>query len=68
MALVKETLKNDILSICNSAKNTQMSEEEFSTQLANAIDTFIKTAVVNVSVVVSSGSSAGTWAGVGSLS
>jgi hypothetical protein len=74
MALNKPGLKAAILAICNNAKTTSMTEEDFADQLANAIDTFVKTGTVTtpagvaVQVSPASGTGATTAPGIGTIS
>lgn len=60
MALVKTTLKADILAILTGMRTeTEISDDEFADKLAMAIDKYIKTATVTVSAgiaVATSGS------------
>lgn len=75
MALDKAGLKNNIKGILNSLKNYDGSNgktqddaiEKFSTDLSNAIDTFVKTGTVTTNVNVTGVTTGtGTTSGVGS--
>jgi len=72
MALVKQTLENEIRGILNSLKNETdqaTAIDEFANRLATAIDNYIKTATVTTTVTGASQSGgAVTGTGTGTLS
>jgi hypothetical protein len=76
MALVKQTLEFQILNLLTDLSkrtdNQQQSNQDFAKELASIIDTYIKSAIVNVNVTVATAGTAtaqtGTGSGVGTLS
>jgi len=71
MALVKQTLKSEILSILNTLKDeTDQANaiDQFADRLATAIDNYIKSATVTTTVTVTCPSGQGTGTGTGTLS
>jgi hypothetical protein len=67
VALNPATLQASLLSIFNSAKGSQMSEADFAAYMSNAIDTYIKTATVMVTIPGALGGGSGL-PGTGTLS
>jgi len=65
MALVQATLKTNLLSLFNLMKQNEMSEANFSDQLATIINNHIKTAqvTVNAGIPVATSGSAAAQAG-----
>lgn len=69
MALNKATLKAELLSIYNDAKTTPMTEDTFADRVSTAIDNYIKTAIVNTGITLTTPDTInGTTTGTGTLS
>jgi len=51
MALDKEGLTANLLTLYNQAKASEITEADFAAGVADAIDTYVKTATVNVTSV-----------------
>jgi hypothetical protein len=76
MALVQATLKQNLITLFNQMKQSEMSEEQYADNLSAIITNYIKTATVTVSAgipVATAGSAAAqtgatTAPGTGSLS
>jgi len=71
MALVKQTLKAEILAILNALKDeTDQANaiDQFADRLATAIDNYVKSATVTTTVTVTCPSGPGTGTGTGTLS
>lgn len=72
MPLVKATLQTQIQTLLDDlvtqTDNPEASRQQFAADLATAIDTYIKTALVSTTVIGTSPSGAVTGTGTGSLS
>lgn len=72
MALVKQTLINDLIDGFESVSNVDISSEDGREAMANlfatAIDNYIKSGTVNVAVVTAGSATAQTGTGVGTVS
>jgi len=68
MALVEATLKENLLNLFTSMKNTPMSESDYAANLAQIINDHILTAQVNPGIAVSTSGGAGSTSAPGSLS
>ncbi len=72
MALDKPALKTEILDILYDLSmqedNPEGAREEFATRLSNAINTFVKSGTVNVTVSTTGTATAQTGTGTGSVS
>lgn len=69
MALDKATLKEAIEDLLTDMEGRdEDAKSEFATRLSNAIDTFVKSGTVNVTVATTGTASAQTGTGTGSVS
>ncbi|MDR0455387.1 MAG: hypothetical protein LBH20_01720 [Treponema sp.] len=68
MALVEATLKANLLTLFDTMKKTEMSEEDYAANFAKIIYDHIKTATVNPGIPVATSGGAGSTSGPGSLS
>lgn len=62
MAVVKATIKSSLLTLYNSAKNNEMTEDEFADGMADIIRNAILSATVNSGIAVQVSTSTGTGA------
>lgn len=68
MALDKTTLKNTIVTLLNDMMTEETdSVEEYATRLSDAIDVFVKSGTVNVTVSTTGTASAQTGTGTGNV-